>query len=75
MAEIAAEGGALVADPRDWDALLEQTRRLLADDALVKELAAQAARRRFADWETYAADVWRHLVGDEPHSPSTQEPS
>lgn len=73
MAEIAAEGGALLADPRDWDDLLQQTRRMLTDDALLADLAAQARGRHFTDWEAYAADVWRHLVGDEQGSTTHQE--
>lgn len=64
MAEVAAGGGALVADPRDWESLLHEVRRLLSDDALLDDLTAQASGREFTTWSSYAAEVWRHLVGD-----------
>ena len=65
MAEVAAGGGALLADPRDWHSLLEAARRMLTDQALLAELGAQARARQFCSWSSYAADVWQHLVGRE----------
>ncbi len=63
MAEIAADGGALLVDPRDDDSIIDAMRRLLTDDDLVAQLSAQALARPVRTWDDYAADTWNQLVG------------
>lgn len=65
MAEVAAGGGALLADPRDWTSVLDQMRRALSDDNLLDSLRAEAHGRQFRNWSSHAAEVWQHLVGDD----------
>lgn len=61
-AEIAAEGGALLVDPRDDDALLCELRRMITDDALVAALRAEALARPVRTWDDYAAELWQALA-------------
>lgn len=61
-AEIAADGGALLVDPRDDEALGRALRRLLTDDALLADLRAQAAARPVRTWDHYAAELWQALT-------------
>ena len=61
-AEIAAEGGALVVDPRDDDALVASMRRLLVDDTLIQQLQADALRRPVRTWDDYARELWSALA-------------
>jgi len=69
MAEIAAEGGALVVDPTDDQAIAAQMRRLLLDDDLVAELQQAAARRPRRTWDDYARESWAALVpGTDTHT-------
>jgi glycosyltransferase involved in cell wall biosynthesis len=63
MAEIAADGGALLADPRDDHALADAMRRLLTDDDTHRHLAAAARARPVRSWDDYAHDVWGTLTG------------
>jgi glycosyltransferase involved in cell wall biosynthesis len=63
MAEIAADGGALLVDPRDDRSIADALRRLLTDDAEHARLAAEAAARPRRSWDDYARDVWGALVG------------
>lgn len=65
MAEIGADGGALLVDPRDVDALEEQMRTLLTDDELLERLRREARARDFGSWDDYARDVWDFLVREE----------
>lgn len=67
--EIADGGGALVVDPRDDQAIADNMRRLLTDDALVDTLRQEAARRPPRTWDDYATELWRALVT----TPSMQE--
>ena len=62
MREIAAQGGALMIDPRDDRSLADAMRRMLTDDALLQRLSAEAARCPTRTWDTYAAQVWDLLV-------------
>lgn len=62
MAEIAAQGGALVVDPTDDLAIAAQMRRLLTDDALVHQLRQEAAARPRRTWDDYARESWAALV-------------
>lgn len=63
MREIAAHGGALLVDPRDDHSITEALRRMLTDDALHSELAAQARAVPTRTWEQYAAETWDYLTG------------
>ena len=63
MAEIAADGGALLVDPRDVRSIAAGMRRLLTDDALLASLAAAARDRPRRTWDDYAAELWSVLVG------------
>ncbi len=62
MAEIAADGGALLVNPRDDHDLTDAMRRLLTDDELHAELAAQARARPARTWDDYARATWALLV-------------
>jgi glycosyltransferase involved in cell wall biosynthesis len=62
MAEIAQDGGALVVDPRDDHAVAAAVGRLLDDPELHRELTSQAEARPLRTWDSYAAEVWAHLV-------------
>jgi glycosyltransferase involved in cell wall biosynthesis len=66
MAEIADGGGALLVDPRDDVSLRDGMRALLADDATLLRLRAEAAARSIRTWDEYAEDVWRFLVEGAP---------
>jgi glycosyltransferase involved in cell wall biosynthesis len=61
-AEIAADGGCLVIDPRDDDDLAAAMRSLLTDPAALAELRAQIARRPRRTWDDFAAELWTGLV-------------
>jgi hypothetical protein len=63
MAEIAADGGALLVDPRDDHDIAAAMRTLLTDDAVHAELRAQAVARPPRSWDDYARDVWGTLAG------------
>lgn len=62
-AEIAADGGALLVDPRDDEAVLAAMRRLLTDDDLVSRLRAEALARPTRTWADYADELWDVLCG------------
>ena len=64
MAEIAADGGALLIDPRDDRSLAAGMRTLLTDEAEHARLAAEARARPVSTWDGYAARVWTTLTGD-----------
>lgn len=60
--EIADEGGALVVDPLDDDAVTDRVRRLLTDDDLLRDLRRAAGRRPARTWDDYATELWEALV-------------
>jgi glycosyltransferase involved in cell wall biosynthesis len=62
MAEIAADGGALLVDPRDAGHLASALERLVTDDLLHASLRAEALRRPPRTWDDYAAELWTTLV-------------
>jgi FkbM family methyltransferase len=62
MAEVAADGGAVLVDPCDPMALAIEMRRLLTDDDELERLRAEAASRHFGSWDDYADRVWAFLV-------------
>jgi len=61
MAEIAAEGGALLVDPRDDDSIIDAMRELLTNDTLLASLQDQAEQRMPRTWDQYAAEVWQKI--------------
>lgn len=63
MAEIAADGGALLVDPRDDHDLAAALRTLVTDDDEHERLVAAACNRPIRTWDEYARDVWDTLVG------------
>jgi glycosyltransferase involved in cell wall biosynthesis len=63
MAEIGADGGALLADPRDDHALAAAMRALLTDDGAHRDLVTAARARPGRSWDDYARDVWSALTG------------
>jgi glycosyltransferase involved in cell wall biosynthesis len=62
MAEIAAQGGALLVDPRDDAEMATAIARLLDDEPFVAELRNQAAGRSRRTWNDYADDLWNTLL-------------
>ena len=62
MAEIGAQGGAAMVDPRNVREVIGAMRQLLTDDAYVAELKTRAAAREFGSWDEYAAVTWAWLV-------------
>ncbi|WP_448629972.1 glycosyltransferase family 4 protein [Cellulomonas soli] len=64
MREIAADGGALLVDPRDDASVTDALRRLLdASDGTRDELATAALARPRRTWDDYAAESWAFLAG------------
>jgi glycosyltransferase involved in cell wall biosynthesis len=63
MAEIAADGGALLVDPRDDYSIAAGIRTVLTDDEVHRRLATEARARPRRTWEQYAGDVWSALAG------------
>jgi glycosyltransferase involved in cell wall biosynthesis len=57
IAEAAAEGGCLMVDMRDADALRTGILRLARDHDLYRRLAQEAVRRPIKTWNQYAAEV------------------
>jgi glycosyltransferase involved in cell wall biosynthesis len=66
MAEIAADGGALLVDPRDDGSIAAAMRTLLTDDDAHRQLAAAARARPARSWDDYARDVWTTLTAPTP---------
>jgi glycosyltransferase involved in cell wall biosynthesis len=62
MAEIAADGGALLADPRSDVSIAAALRRVLTDDEEHARLVAEAKVRPVSTWDDYATRVWTTLV-------------
>jgi glycosyltransferase involved in cell wall biosynthesis len=61
-AEIAADGGCLVVDPRDDDSLVDAMRLLLTDPAKLDRLRSEIRTRPRRTWDDYAAELWTTLV-------------
>lgn len=59
LAEIAAAGGCLTADPRDDQQIVDSLRRMLTDDAMVASLENEAAAIPKRTWRDYSAELWR----------------
>ena len=71
MAEIAAGGGALLADPRDDRSIASAMRTVLLDDAVHARLAAEALARPVRTWDDYADGVWQSLTSNAPSATAT----
>jgi glycosyltransferase involved in cell wall biosynthesis len=71
MKEIAAEGGALLVNPRDDTELANAMRILIGDNDVHARLSEQAANRSTRTWEQYAEQTWNYLV--EPHPVAQSE--
>lgn len=63
MAELARDGGALLVDPNDDEALAAALRSVLEDDGLHARLAAEAATRPSRTWDDYARATFTALTG------------
>lgn len=61
-AEIAADGGCLVVDPRSDEELTVAMRRLLTEPALAASLREEIAARPTRTWDDYANELWDGLV-------------
>jgi glycosyltransferase involved in cell wall biosynthesis len=63
MAEIAADGGALLVDPRDDHSIAAGMRTVLTDDDVHGQLVTAARARPRRTWDQYASEVWSALAG------------
>ena len=57
-AEIGADGGCILVDPRDDEDLVLALRRVLTDDDYVESLRAEIAGRTHRTWADYADALW-----------------
>lgn len=62
-AEIAAQGGCLLVDPRDDDDIANAIERVLLDEPTHDRLVAEALARTNVTWPDYADALWTQLVG------------
>jgi glycosyltransferase involved in cell wall biosynthesis len=63
MAEIAADGGAILVDPRNDRSIAAGMRTVLTDDEVHGQLVDAACARPHRTWEQYASEVWSALAG------------
>ncbi len=61
-AEIATDGGCLLVDPRDDDAIAAAMRVLITDDELHARLVTECFARTPRTWGDYADDLWTRVV-------------
>lgn len=61
-AEIAADGGCLVVNPRSDKELTDAMRRMLTDQDLGISLREEIAARPSRTWDDYADELWQNLV-------------
>jgi len=62
QAEIAAEGGCVVVDPRDDSAIVEALSTLLTDTGRRDALRAEALARNHRTWSEYADELWAAVM-------------
>lgn len=62
VGDIAREGGCILVDPRDDDAIRDAMRLLLTDDALVDSLKKEILTRPTRSWDNYADELWHASV-------------
>ena len=65
QAEVAADGGCLLADPRDDESLVSALGRLVTDPDLRDSLARDARNRAGKTWDDYADELWAFLVASD----------
>ena len=65
VVELVGDGGALLVDPRDEQALAAAMRDLLVDDALLARLRADLAAPAGDTWAEYADRLWEALIAPE----------
>lgn len=70
MAEIGAQGGAAMVDPRNVREVIGAMRQLLTDDAKCLKLRTEALNRESGNWDDYAAETWAWLTGPEASAES-----
>jgi glycosyltransferase involved in cell wall biosynthesis len=61
-AEIAADGGAILIDPRDDDDLTAAMRTLLTDDDTLHRLRVEAEGRPRTTWDEYSRALWDAML-------------
>lgn len=61
-AEIAADGGAILVDPRDDDDLTSAMRTLLTRQDVLDRLRSEAERRPRTSWDQYSRDLWNAML-------------
>lgn len=61
MKEICEQGGAILVDPRDDDALAAGLRQAMFDGAVNERLRADARLRQNKGWDEYATEVWEYF--------------
>jgi glycosyltransferase involved in cell wall biosynthesis len=64
-AEIGAEGGTLMVDPYDDDAIIAGMRAMLTDDELIGRLRSEIKSRPLHTWTQYAQQLWQTVVEPE----------
>ncbi len=64
-AEIAADGGCLLVDPRDEDSIAHALREVLAAPATLSRLRAEIADRPHRGWTEFATELWDVVVSRE----------
>jgi len=64
MAEIAQQGGCVTVDMEDVQALTDAILELSENDALRRDLSAQAVSRPLSTWEEYARDIIADMASD-----------
>jgi glycosyltransferase involved in cell wall biosynthesis len=71
-ADLGRDGGAVLVDPFDDEALVAAMRLLLTDDAKLRSVKGEIAGRPPRSWDDYAADLWQRLVEPELVIPGRQ---
>jgi glycosyltransferase involved in cell wall biosynthesis len=64
MAEIARQGGCVTVDMEDVQALTDAILEVSENDALRRDLSAQAVSRPLSTWEEYARDIIADMASD-----------
>ena len=68
MQEIASQGGALLANPRDDDGIAAAIDQVVFDEATNRRLRDETTRITPRDWSDYATELWDYFVV--PHGAS-----
>lgn len=62
MAEIARDGGCVMVDPRNDEAIAEAMHELLTNDTELRRLEREAAARPSRTWDDYADELWNAIT-------------